>query len=504
MASVLRSPDPEGLRVLRLEEGEEVITVTAQTTALTAVCPCCHQPSGCIHSRYWRKLADLPCSGRQVFWHLQVRRFRCRNTSCQRKIFVERLPHVAPAYTRRWIRQRNILTQLAFALGGRPAERLVGDLGMALSHDSFIRLLRSTSLPTISSVEVVGIDDWAFRKGKAWGSILVDLEKRKVLDLLPNREKESVIAWLKEHPEIRVIRRDRGGPYAEAAREAAPQATQVADRYHLAQNLTETLERMMRQRFADIQKILTPPPLPKDEDLPLKYHDAAVEATYQKRMATYEQVLSLHQHEHNVTQIAEHLRMGRQRVRWLLKGPPERIIHKHPSPKLGPWKAHVRSRFFEDGCRNSLELYREIHALGYDGGATIVVNYVTKLRQEIGEPSTAGPVQKTQPTLLKDALATPRQIAWWFCLPQERLDDKQKQQLQQLLTSDTNLNTAYQLAQQFTRFIKHHSSVDFDQWVEKTLTCTISEFRSFARGLKRDEDAVRAGFDLPWSHDHVA
>jgi hypothetical protein len=124
--------------------------------------------------------------------------------------------------------------------------------------------------------------------------------------------------------------------------------------------------------------------------------------------------------------------MGPQRVRRLLKGPPERTIHKHPSPKLGPWKPYLKSRFFEDGCRNSLDLYREIHSQGYDGCMTIVVNYVTKLRQQIGEPSTAGLVTRTQPTLVNDVLPTPRQVAWWCYLPHERLREKQQEQLQKL------------------------------------------------------------------------
>jgi len=377
-------------------------------------------------------------------------------------------------------------------------------LSLSLSNDSLLRLLRAAPLPAIASVRVLGVDDWAFRKGKTYGTILVDLETKTVLDLLHNREKESLVEWLKERPEIEVISRDRGGPYAEAAREGAPQAIQVADRYHLAHNLTETLERIMRRRFPDIQKILTPLQLlPLDEDLPLKYHDAAREVTYQKKMATYEQVIALQQQGYNVGQIADHLRMGRQRVRRLLKGPPERTIHKHPSPKLSPWKSYLRNRFFEDGCRNSLDLYREIHSQGYDGCMTIVVNYVTKLRQQIGEPSTAGPVTRTQPTLANDALPTPRQSAWWFYLPYEHLREKQQNQLQQLRSHDNELNTAYQLAQQFRNLLNRHSSTGFDQWLEEALACDIAEIRSFARGLVRDEKAVRAGLDLPWSQGQV-
>ncbi|GCE28125.1 hypothetical protein KDA_36090 [Dictyobacter alpinus] len=123
----------------------------------------------------------------------------------------------------------------------------------------------------------------------------------------------------------------------------------------------------------------------------------------------------------------------------------------------------MRSRFFEDGCRNSLELYREIHSQGYDGCMTIVVNYVTKLRQQIGERSTAGPVTRTQPTLANDALPTPRQVAWWCYLPHERLREKQQEQLQKLRSHDGELNTAYELAQRFRSLLNQHVSAGFDQ-----------------------------------------
>lgn len=500
MTSALRSPDPEHLQILEMEVRDEAIVVHATTTSKGALCPLCQHSSERIHSHYVRTLADLPCSGLPVRWSIQVRRYKCLNTSCARKIFVERLHPGAPAYARRWLRQKSLLIQIAFALGGRPGERLLHHLGLSLSNDSLLRLLRAAPLPDIPSVRVLGVDDWAFRKGKTYGTILVDLETKTVLDLLPNREKESLIEW----PGIEVVSRDRGGPYAEAARKAAPHAIQVADRYHLAHNLTETLERIMRRRFPDIQKLLIPAPaIPIDEDLPLKYHDAAREVTYQKKMATYEQVIALQQQGHNVSQIADHLRMGRQRVRQLLKGPPERTIHKHPSPKLGPWKSYLRSRFFEDGCRNSLNLYREIHSQGYDGGMTIVVNYVTKLRQHIGEPSTAGPVTRTQPTLTNDALPTPRQVAWWCYLPHERLREKQQEQLQKMRSHDGELNTAYELAQRFRSLLNQHASTGFDQWLQEALACDTAEIRSFARGLQRDEKAVRAGLDQSWSQGQV-
>lgn len=252
------SPDPQNIHILSLEVQEERLVVTAQTTATRATCPLCAQESEKMHSHYWRVLADLPSSGLVVQWRLRVRRFRCENEACHRQIFVERLSHVAPVYARSWLRASTLLLQVAFVLGGRPGERLASQLAMPRSNDSLLRALRNVSVPDLGSPRILAVDDWALRKGHTYGSILVDLEKRTVLDVIESRDKQAVVTWLKKHSGIEVISRDRGGDYADAAREGAPGAIQIADRFHLAANLREYVDEIIRRRFSDIERVLAP------------------------------------------------------------------------------------------------------------------------------------------------------------------------------------------------------------------------------------------------------
>jgi transposase len=179
--------------------------------------------------------------------------------------------------------------------------------------------------------------------------------------------------------------------------------------------------------------------------------------------------------------------------------PPRPSVYKPRHGKLTRYKPYIHRRFFQEGCRNSLEILRELHQQGYTGGATIVVNSVTQLRQLIGEPSTAGPVMRTKPTPLKDVVPSPRAIAWWFCLPINRLTDKQHEQLQLLQEGNRELSSLYDLAQAFFRMLREHSSTQLSLWMQDALESQTPELRGFARGLGRDEAAVRAGLDLPWS-----
>lgn len=221
-------------------------------------------------------------------------------------------------------------------------------------------------------------------------------------------------------------------------------------------------------------------------------------------MALYERVNVLHEQGYSQAQIAAYLKITQERVQKYLLEPPRPAVYKPRHGKLVPYKSFIHQRFFQDGCRNSLQIFREMQQQGYDGRPTIVVNYVTQLRQLIGEPSTAGPVMRTKPTPLKGSVPPAREIAWWFCLPEDRLEKKQQEDLQLLLKAECELKKVYDLTQAFFGFLRQHTSSQFTSWLEKALSCKTPELERFARGLRRDEEAVRAGFEQPWSHDHVA
>ncbi len=221
------------------------VTILASTAGGVSRCPGCGYPSRRVHSRYRRTLTDLPWGGVPVRFHLTVRKLFCDNVSCRRKIFAECLAGVARRYARRTGRQRQALEEIGFALGGRAGARLAARLGLRASRDTLLRCLRSLPLHVDYTPRVLGVDDWALRKVQVYGTILVDLERHRVVELLPDRSVETLAAWLERHRGVEVVARDRSGAYAEGIARGAPGAVQVADRWHLAKNLGDALKEML-------------------------------------------------------------------------------------------------------------------------------------------------------------------------------------------------------------------------------------------------------------------
>src|SRR5215211_5889498 len=226
---------------LAVDAEAQAVTVELEAIAPSCLCPSCQQPAERIHSHYRRTVADLPWASLIVSLYLHVRKFFCDNVACPRKVFTERLPYLVAPWARRTVRLTQQQQQLGLALGGNPSARLRRELDCGASRNTFLRLVGRLPLPEAVAPEVVGIDDWAWKKGQRYGTIITDLQQQCPIALLEDRDAETLAAWLKQHPTIRIVARDRAGTYAEGATKGAPQATQVADRFHLLRNLADTL-----------------------------------------------------------------------------------------------------------------------------------------------------------------------------------------------------------------------------------------------------------------------
>ena len=409
---------PPSLRVEALLLGEDGVTIRAVSEATDVRCPVCGDPADRVHSRYTRTLADLPWARFAVRLHVQVRRFCCANPACPRTVFAERLAGIAPAAARRTDRQRARLTDIALALGGEEGARLAARLGMGVSPDTLLRLLRGAPEAAVPIPRVLGVDGRAIHKGLTYGTILVDLERHRPVDLLPDRSSASLATWLRTHPGVEVIARDRAGAYAEGARDGAPDAVQVADRWHLVDNLADALDAFFRgtgtcrkaaaAALADqaTTSAAEQPRSPPDEmyhgkrrrPRPERWRErqaAAAEEGVARRRANYERVRTLHAAGMTVAQIARTVGVSRMTVyNYLREGPPQRKRHTvHGRQRvLEPYEPYLLKRW-EEGCHTATVLWREIREQGFAHSVSNVHRFVAQRRREgpppAGRPRTA-------------------------------------------------------------------------------------------------------------------
>lgn len=503
--------DPIAIRLKCFVSGASAVTLVVEAVQERPCCPQCDEPSGSLHSRYIRRVADLPWHGVAVKLQLHARKFRCRNRLCRQQIFCERLPQVVAAFARKTVRLNSALTLLAFALGGEAGARTARGLSLKVSGDTLLRNIRRYHLPPAAPPVVLGVDDWAKRKGKTYGTILVDLERHKPVELLADREAGTLAAWLTAHPDIKVISRDRAGEYMDGARQGAPQAVQVADRWHLLKNLSEAVERSLQSRhrhlteaaglirqtqIIDATATVNAGPL----SLLSSREDDERQASRERSLARYQEVKRLAERGVSVLGIAQTVKMSRMTVYRYLRseGFPERARHAHRGSRLRAHLAHIHQRFAA-GCDNAQQLWREVAAQGYAGKPAMVVRYVQRLRVRVGALSDA---EKQKQLRSKASFVTPsaKRAARWLLTEEAKLSDEERSFVRELRRASGEIERISELAKAFQRMVKEKDERPFCEWLGEARQSGIKELAGFAQGLKQDFCAVVEALRSKWSN----
>lgn len=473
---------PSGVAVANVSETDETINVEGKATAISRPCPQCGTPSQKVHSRYTRTVWDLPCAGRKVVLRLAARRFFCTNPSCRQRIFAERFgPSILSARARRTVRLESLAHHLGLALGGRPAASFARRLMLPLSNDTLLRIVRRRAQTPRAALAVVGIDDWAFRRNCRYGTIVCDLERRRIVKLLPDREVATVEAFLSQHPTIRVVSRDRGGGYGEATAKALPAIVQVADRWHLMENasaaLLDAVRKSMRAIRVAIGAATVNPRLLTSAER-IQYEG------YLRREETNAAIMALHKDGAAIKEIARRLSHSRKLVRHVVRGLRTDVFRSREST-LDVWLP-VLDTEWSAGCRRGAELWRRLRSRGFTGSLRVVTEWTTRRRRS--EQATDCQLQK---------VPSARAIARMMTDRRDHLSRADTVTVAAIADGVPALDFAAKLITQFQATIRAKAITELDPWLAATETSLIA---AFARGIARDRDAVQAAITEPWSN----
>jgi len=536
MLTELFLPEVPGVRVERFWREGATLHLAATTTRRYARCPLCRRRSKRVHSHYRRTIADLPCGAAGVCLHLRTRRFVCRVRWCRRKIFTERLPTLVAPWAQHTHRLRTRLEELGFALGGEPGRRHARTEGLRVSARTLIRLVRAAPTPASGPVRIVSLDDFALRKGQRYGTIIVNLETHRIIDLLPDRTVATTVAWLRAHPEITLISRDRASAYADAGRQGAPQARQVADRFHLVMNVTEALERYLTRHHAVLRQAAfadretgaaaaedtasgetdpegketppradggegapaTPPLTTAPRPAPLTRVQREQEDRRARRKARYEEVRALAAQGQTHRAIARMTGLGRATVERF--APAESFPERQPRPpratSMTPYAAYLRERW-NAGCHNADHLWRDLRAQGFTGSPSTVRGYVRAWRGARSPRS--GGQTAPPPRPLLHVTASPRQTCWLLLRAEEDLTPDEQTYRTHLYHACPQIALAQALTREFRTLVRDRDVPGLYSWLHGLTLSAIPEFGAVARGIWMDRAAVEAALTEPWS-----
>jgi len=479
-------------------------------------CPDCGKRSASHHGWHERHLQDLPAQGADVRVTLRMRRWRCRNKACQRRTFIEQLPEVAAPQAHRTRRAAELVRLFGHGVGGRPGERMMKRIGMPASDDTILRHLkrRAKERRAQANVRVVGIDDWAWRKGSTYGTIIVDLERREVIDLLPVRSAGATADWLKQYPDIEIISRDRCGSFAQGAHEGAPQARQVADRFHILQNLHEAIQVQLSRAAGSSARPLLPPDVgderaavipssPRDKHGGAEHRCLTRMANQRSRQALFDRVRALHREGRSVSAIVRQTGFDRRTIaKWIRADALPQRNGAAPRTSSPRYFEEYLARRWAEGCVRGRRLFQEVKARGYTGSFSNLERLLAKWRN----PKRKTP-RSALPTLRTPAVdrATGRLIspivAAALCVkPRGTLTSAQAATVDALKSEWPEFATMRRLVMRFRGILRSKNTGKLAAWLKDAQQSGLYAMQRFARTLRRDIDAVRNAITEDWSN----
>ncbi|QNA77587.1 ISL3 family transposase [Streptomyces sp. So13.3] len=476
----------------------------ARVRAVEAPCPHCRSPSGRVHGRYLRRLSDAAISGTRVVIELLIRRFRCLNAACAAVTFAEQVTGLTSPHARYTPLMRGTLTSIALALAGRAGGRLAVALGVPVAKDTLLRLLRAFPEEPVGQVRVLGVDDFALRRGDSYATVLVDLERRRPVDVLPGREAEPLAAWLRDHPEVEVICRDRAGSYAEGARAGAPQAVQVADAWHLWKNVGEAVEKTVGAHFVCVRAVFeemparAPTDAPADDEGPVAAPVGTLDVCGRERrlvVRTRERftlVQDLLGQGASLESICHRLQLDRSTVRRFARATSiDELLVKavNRSTILDKYRPYLHQRWNE-GCHDPAQLHRDITALGFTGSIQAVRRYLRTFT-----PSAPAPAPRPAPR--------PRRVVRWIMTNPGNLTDEDALTLKEIRAGCPELDAVTDHVRDFAEMMRDLRGDQLPDWMERVEQDPLPALHSLITGLRRDQDAVIAGLSTPWSSGQV-
>lgn len=505
---VLRLPPP--FVVLDVTQTPAGIALVIASQSPSACCPRCQMASTSRHSPYTRTAQDLAWCGQAVSLRVLTHKWRCREATCAQRVFAERLDPFLGRSARMTTRLLDLVRSLTLATSGQSAARLTARIQPALSPATLLRQVMALPEPTRVLPRMIGIDEFSFRRGQRgqghhFGTIIVDLERHRVMDLLPNRDVATVATWLRNHPSIQVVSRDRSGTFAQAITTALPHAQQVLDRFHLLQNLRDVLERFFltkREVLRQMRQVSvpTPTPVPAPALLP---EQRAQQDRVARWVHIYQHIHELATRQVDVTTIARRLHVSRPTVyRYLQMVKPPTVKQPDSHRTLDPFIPYILQRW-NDGVRNAQLIWRELTNLGYAHSVSNVGRFVKRLRRESALPRqfqqvTAAPlydVTNAHAPLAFSAI----QVARLVVRQPERRTLHEHAYLARLGATDEHIAQTCHFAAQFCQMVRRHQGEQLDAWVAAVKASPLLLLRSFVTSLLKEESALRAGLTLSTS-----